>query len=196
MRLDDALAQLRALSPLVSASKTASGDTPAGGKPQAPRGFGETVSAVSGVSDENVDDLKMPSWGYPAAAPAPAATFSPASSKVAETSGDTGDNQQRRGFGVSPLVKRLAETPETPGDVGILGTPADWTDDRAWMAEVVRHKDPHCDAVLALLFAWVLAAGGWIDGMTAELPDLPHRYAALELRRMLRRSGIGIGPLA
>ena len=80
-------------------------------------------------------------------------------------------------------------------DAGTVGTPTDWTDDRAWIAEIVRHKDPYCDAVLALLFAWVLAAGGWIDGMTADLPDLPHRLAALELRRMLRRSGIGIGPL-
>ena len=34
----------------------------------------------------------------------------------------------------------------------------------------MRHKDPRSDAVLALLFAWVLAAGGWIDGMTAVLP--------------------------
>ena len=87
---------------------------------------------------------------------------------------------------MSPLAKRPAETPET------AETPTDWTDDRTWIAEIVRHKDPRSDAVLALLFAWVLAAGGWIDGMTAALPALPHRYATLELRRMLRRSGIGI----
>jgi len=171
----------------VSARRFTSGDRPGGGKPQAPCGLDETVSAVSGVSDENVDDFKMPSPGVsPVAAHALAAEFSPASSKVAETSGDTGDNQQRRGFGVSPLAASLAETPETA---------TDWTDDRAWIAEIVRHKDPHCDAVLALLFSWVLAAGGWINGMTAELPALPHRLAAVELRRMLRRSGIGIGPL-
>jgi hypothetical protein len=78
--------------------------------------------------------------------------------------------------------------------VGVVGVPADWADDRAWIAEIVRHKDPRSDPALALLFWWVLAASGWIDGMTALLPQLPHRYATLELRRMLRRSGIEIGP--
>jgi hypothetical protein len=42
----------------------------------------------------------------------------------------------------------------------------------------------------------VLAAGGWIDGMTALLPALlprnQGRLAETELRRMLRQSGIEV----
>ena len=48
------------------------------------------------------------------------------------------------------------------------------------------------DPRLALLFAWVIAAGGWISGMTAELPPLPACLARLELRRMLRQHGITV----
>jgi hypothetical protein len=92
------------------------------------------------------------------------------------------------GFGASP-----ASSAEV-GTAAEVVTPTGWTDDRAWITEIVRHKDPRSDPALALLFAWVLAAGGWIDGMTADLPTLPHRYATQELRRMLRRSGIEIGP--
>ena len=71
-----------------------------------------------------------------------------------------------------------------------MGTAAAWTDDRAWVAEIVRATTT--DEKLAVLFWWVLAAGGWIDGMTALLPPLPHRLAALELRRMLRQFQIEI----
>ena len=52
------------------------------------------------------------------------------------------------------------------------------------------------DAKLAVLFGWVLAAGGWIDGMTALLPPLPHRLAKLELARMLRQFRIEIREVA
>jgi hypothetical protein len=56
----------------------------------------------------------------------------------------------------------------------------------------VRHKDVRSDGVLALLSGWVVAAGGRIERGVALLPALPHRYATLELRRMLRRSGLEI----
>ena len=66
----------------------------------------------------------------------------------------------------------------------------DWTDDRGWIADIVRAEPG--DPKLAVLFAWVLAAGGWISGMTAELPALPRRLARLELHRMLRQHGITV----
>jgi hypothetical protein len=174
--LGAALAKLQALSPPVPARETACGDTPGGGKPQQPCGFEEPVPAVPGVPDENVASGKIHPCGHPAAA-----GFPPALSKAAGTGGDSGDIQQRRGFGVSPPSNTEA---------GTAGTTAAWTDDRAWIAEIVRATTT--DEKLAMLFWWVLAAGGWIDGMTALLPALPRRYAALELRRMLRQSGIEI----
>ena len=74
------------------------------------------------------------------------------------------------------------------GTVGTAIRPR--TDDRAWITDIVRATTT--DEKLATLFSWVLAAGGWIDGMTAELPPLPHRLATRELHRMLRQSGIAI----
>ena len=88
---------------------------------------------------------------------------------------------QRRGFGVSPPSNTEA---------GTAGTGAAWTDDRAWVAEIVRAATT--DEKLATLFSWVLAADGWIEGTTALLPALPRRLAALELRRMLRQSRIEV----
>ena len=75
-----------------------------------------------------------------------------------------------------------------------MGTGAAWTEDRAWIAEIVQAATP--DAKLAVLFWWVLAAGGWIDGMTALLPPLPHRLAKLELARMLLQVRIEIREVA
>ena len=39
-----------------------------------------------------------------------------------------------------------------------------WTDDRGWIAEIVRAAPG--DPKLAALFWWVIAAGGWIEGTT------------------------------
>ena len=82
------------------------------------------------------------------------------------------------------------------GDVplSILSTARSWTDDRAWIADVVRAEPG--DPRLALLFSWVIAAGGWISGTTAELPVLPAGLARLELHRILKQFGIGVCEVA
>lgn len=180
VKLGDALAKLRMLYPPVPTSEPAGGDTPAEGKPQHLRGFGEPVPTVPTVSTENVAFGKIHPCGDPAAA-----GFPPALSKTVGTGGYGGDSQQRRGFGVSPPSNT---------EVGTVGTGAAWTDDRAWVAEIVRATTT--DKKLAVLFWWVLAAGGWIDGMTALLPPLPHRLAKLELARMLRQFRIEIREVA
>ena len=48
------------------------------------------------------------------------------------------------------------------------------------------------DERMAVLFWWVIAAGGWIEGTTAKLPILPGRMASLELHRMLRQHRIAV----
>jgi hypothetical protein len=63
-----------------------------------------------------------------------------------------------------------------------------WTDDRGWIADIGRAEPG--DPKLALLFEWVVAAGGWIAGGTAELPALPAGLARVELCRLLRQHGI------
>jgi len=83
------------------------------------------------------------------------------------------------------LLQAAADPPVEP-----VGTAAAWTDDRAWIAEIVRAATT--DEKLAALFSWVIAAGGWIEGTTALLPTLPHRLATRELHRMLRQSRIEI----
>ena len=50
-----------------------------------------------------------------------------------------------------------------------------WTDDRGWIADIVRAAPG--DERMAVLFWWVIAAGGWIEGTTAKLPILPGRMA-------------------
>jgi hypothetical protein len=66
--------------------------------------------------------------------------------------------------------------------------PCPWTDDRGWIGEFVRAEPG--DSKLAILFRWVIAAGGWIEGTTAKLPALPAGMARNELRRVLRQHGI------
>ena len=46
------------------------------------------------------------------------------------------------------------------------------------------------DPKLAMLFWWVIAAGGWIEGTTALLPPLPAGLARNELHRMLRQHSL------
>ena len=65
-----------------------------------------------------------------------------------------------------------------------------WTDDRAWIAEIVRAEPG--DPKMATLFWWVIAAGGWIEGTSALLPTLPTCMAKLELPRMLRQHRIEV----
>jgi hypothetical protein len=72
----------------------------------------------------------------------------------------------------------------------VLSKPRPWDDDRAWIYEIIHAETP--DARLAILFSWVLSAGGWISGMVAELPPLRPSLAKLELHRMLRAHGIGV----
>ena len=65
-----------------------------------------------------------------------------------------------------------------------------WHDDRAWIADLASAESR--EARFAVLGSWVAAAGGRWVGTTAELPRLPARLAALELRRMLRQAGIEV----
>ncbi|HEX6015402.1 MAG TPA: hypothetical protein VFY87_27100 [Geminicoccaceae bacterium] len=65
-----------------------------------------------------------------------------------------------------------------------------WDDDRAWIADVVRAPD--AGRKLAVLAGWVAAAGGRLEDGHAVLPALPHRLAAVELRRMLRQHGVTV----
>jgi hypothetical protein len=67
-----------------------------------------------------------------------------------------------------------------------------WTDDRAWIREI-RHA-PDEASKLAILAAWVTAAGGETMGRTTLLPALrPHRdrrLAEVELRRICEQFGL------
>jgi hypothetical protein len=68
-----------------------------------------------------------------------------------------------------------------------------WTDDRSWISDI-RHA-PDEAAKLAVLAAWVTAAGGETMGRTVMLPGFPpHRapLAAIELRRMCEQFGLDV----
>ena len=62
-----------------------------------------------------------------------------------------------------------------------------WVEDRAGIREWRWAVDQ-----AEVLDCWVCAAGGRIENGIAVLPLLPHLLASLELRRMLRQSGIEI----
>ena len=175
-RLHRALAQLRELSPPVTTTEAGGGDSSAGGESQSLQGFGETVTTVPTVTTEFVARSKISTCGHERSA------FDGSTSKTVGTGGDGGDSQEPRGFPLSP-------PPESP--VGTVGTTAPaWTDDRGWIAEILRAEPG--DAKLAVLFWWVISAGGWIEGTTAKLPPLPACMASVELPRMLRQHGIAI----
>ena len=74
------------------------------------------------------------------------------------------------------------------------GEPVDWTDDRAWIGDI--RDGPDEASKLAILAAWVAAAGGETCGRTALLPALrpppDRRLAELELRRMVRQFGLEV----
>jgi hypothetical protein len=84
----------------------------------------------------------------------------------------------------------LSRTGHTASIPSVLSKPRPWDDDRGWIYEIIHAETP--DARLAILFSWVLSAGGWISGMVAELPPLRPSLAKLELHRMLRAHGIGV----
>ena len=73
-------------------------------------------------------------------------------------------------------------------DLTVLTETRLWTDDRGWIAEILRAEPG--EAKLSVLFWWVISAGGWIEGTTAKLPPLPACMASVELPRMLRQHGI------
>jgi hypothetical protein len=72
-----------------------------------------------------------------------------------------------------------------------------WTDDRAWIFATTHAADR--PGAIALLAAWVAAAGGRLEGEMAWLPRLGpparRRLAEVELRRMLRQFGFRAGDL-
>ena len=84
----------------------------------------------------------------------------------------------------------LSRTGRAASIPSVLSKPRPWDDDRGWIYEIIHAETP--DARLAILFSWVLSAGGWISGMVAELPPLRPSLAKLELHRMLRAHGIGL----
>lgn len=92
-----------------------------------------------------------------------------------------------RGAVVDDEAAALAE-----GPLGRVSShrPRRWYDDRDWIADFVRAADNV--AKLAVLKAWVEAAGGHLVDHRAMLPPLPRRLATLELRRILRQVGITI----
>ena len=69
-----------------------------------------------------------------------------------------------------------------------------WTDDRAWISDIVRAPD--AAAKLAVLADWIARAGGETVDRTVMLPALRPRHerrlAEVELRRMCRQAGIEI----
>lgn len=181
-KLSTALARMRLLAAAslpVPTRETASRDTAPWGETQEPSGFHESVPTVPTAPTERIALPKIFPCGTAVSAESPSL-----SSKSVGAGRDGKDSQELRGF----------EAPLPRGDgVGTIGTPIPprpWTEDRAWISEVAQAKTD--DERLSVLFWWVLAAGGWISGSTALLPPLPHRLAALELRRMLRQSGIVI----
>jgi hypothetical protein len=72
----------------------------------------------------------------------------------------------------------------------ILSELRPWTDDRAWISEAMRAAPG--DERMSVLFWWVVAAGGWIEGTTARLPALQAGIARNELHRMLRQNRLAV----
>ena len=94
----------------------------------------------------------------------------------------------------APSPELLAHLRAHKADLLELLTKPHWTDDRTWIADVLRAPDEA--AKLSVVAAWVTAYGGETCGRSVMIPALrPHRerrLAELELRRMCRQLGLEV----